>query len=133
ATLARSLAGEQARGVIPVPGANSAALELARFLPRVTLISRAHAAGTPSERAAIVAHELRDADVVLVPASPDGRDLAGALAALTGLGVLANATGVSLGGRGLEVTQTVFGGKLVTKSSFKANRGIVTLGPNSAT
>ena len=32
---------------------------------------------------------------LLVGAGPDGRDLAGALSALTGLGVLVNATGVS--------------------------------------
>ena len=70
----------------------------------------------------------------LVPASPDGRDFAGVLSALTGRGVLANATGASgaadaVGRRAV----SVFGGKLQTTSSFTSRPGIVTVRPNSVT
>ena len=54
---------------------------------------------------------------MMLPASPDGRDLAGTLSALTGLGVLANATGVRWDG-GPVTTDSVFGGKLITESRF---------------
>ena len=45
-------------------------------------------------------------------AGPDGRDLAGALSALTGLGVLTNATAVTWTDDGPAVEMSVFGGKL---------------------
>src|SRR5262245_56951343 len=81
ATLARSLG--DAVGVMPVAGAEGAAAELARFLPEVIVDAGAAADGSASERAAVVAAGLDDASVVLLPASADGRDLAGALSALT--------------------------------------------------
>ena len=59
------------------------------------------------------ATELDGIDVVVLPASPSGRDLAGVLSALTGLGVLANAVGLAGGDGGPVTTHSVFGGKLV--------------------
>ncbi|HYH92414.1 MAG TPA: electron transfer flavoprotein subunit alpha/FixB family protein, partial [Candidatus Saccharimonadales bacterium] len=71
--------------------------------------------------------------VVLFGAGPEGRDLAGALSALTGLGLLANATAVRWEGDGPVATHSVFGGKLITESALAGGRGLITVRPNSAT
>ncbi|MGK2849612.1 MAG: hypothetical protein ACSLFN_01675, partial [Candidatus Limnocylindrales bacterium] len=130
ATLARTLG--EASGVIPAAGSDAAAAEFARFLSSVVVESAVAADGTASERAAVIAGALDGVSHVLLPASPDGRDLAGALSALTGWGVLANATGAaSDGAAGITVEQSVFGGKLVTSSAFTGANGIVTIRPNT--
>jgi electron transfer flavoprotein alpha subunit len=72
-------------------------------------------------------------DLILAGAGPDGRDLAGTLSALTGLGVLTNATGLAWSDGGPTVEMSAFGGKLLTTSGFTAGRGIVTVRPNVAT
>jgi len=72
-------------------------------------------------------------DAILVGAGPDGRDLAGALSALTGLGVLTNAIAVNWTDAGPAVEMSAFGGKLVTTSAFTNGRGIVTVRPNVIT
>jgi electron transfer flavoprotein alpha subunit len=72
-------------------------------------------------------------DAILVGAGADGRDLAGALSALTGLGVLVNATAVTWSDGGPVVEMSVFGGKLITTSGFTAGRGIITVRPNVTT
>jgi electron transfer flavoprotein alpha subunit len=87
--------------------------------------------GSASDRAAVLAAALDGVDHVLVPASPDGRDLAGALSALTGWGVLVNATAVRVEGDGPLVEQSVFGGKLRTGSTFTAGHGIITVRANA--
>ncbi len=66
-------------------------------------------------------------------AGPEGRDLAGALSALTGRGVLANAVALAGGDQGPVATHSVFGGKLVTESALASGRGIVTIRPNTVT
>ena len=133
ATLARTLG--EANGVLPAAGADGAAVEFARFLPSVAVDGGVAPDGTASERAAVIAASLDGVSLVLLPASPDGRDLAGALSALTGWGVLANATGVAAGGGSgdpdVTVEQSVFGGKLVTRSTFTGVSGIVTIRPNT--
>ncbi|MEO5884419.1 MAG: electron transfer flavoprotein subunit alpha/FixB family protein [Candidatus Limnocylindrales bacterium] len=131
ATLARALG--EATGLIPAAGADGPAAELAGFLPSVVLDGGVSVEGTASERAAVVAAGLDGVTHVLLPASPDGRDLAGALSALTGWGVLANATGLAQADGTLTVQQSVFGGKLITQSAFSGEHGIVTVRPNTAT
>lgn len=134
ATLARRLAeagGGEAKGCLPVSGADGAAAELARFLPTVVVDAGGGAESTSSERAAVIAAALDGVSHVLLPASPDGRDLAGALSALTGWGVLANATGADWADGGPVVEQSVFGGKLTTRSAFTGPNGIVTVRPNA--
>jgi len=141
ATLARALAeasGGEAIGLVVAAEPDAPAQELARFLPRVLAVTEAAAAGhawatIAAERAApILAHAGED-DVVLIGAGPDGRDAAGTLAALSGRGVLANATAVRWDGR-LEVEMSAFGGKLITTSGFTgAGGGIVTIRPNMIT
>lgn len=134
ATLGRALAaagGGTADGF--VPGSTSAAEELAAFLDVVQVDRAAPAdAGATAIAVAVAARATPD-DVVLLPASPDGRDIAGILSALTGAGVLVNATAVSWDGSGPLVTQSAFGGKLITESAFTTSRGIVTVRPNSVT
>ena len=134
ATLARSVAadaGATVTGVLPVAGADDAAQEFARFLPEVVVDAGAPARSTATERAAVLAAALDGVDQVFLPASPDGRDLAGALSALADLGVLVNATGATSGDGGPVVEQSVFGGKLITRSVFTSGRGIVTVRPNT--
>jgi electron transfer flavoprotein alpha subunit len=135
ATLARALAaagGGAAAAVIPAAGATAAATELASFVAEVTLEGGAAPGATASERAAVIAAALDDGvGHVLVPASPDGRDLAGALSALTGWGVLANGVAARWTDDGPVVTQSAFGGKLVTESAFNGPHGIITIRPNA--
>ncbi len=57
---------------------------------RPCLVGRRRGHGSPSSSSA------RRPDAICRGPGPDGRDLAGTLSALTGLGVLANATGVDL-------------------------------------
>ena len=63
--------------------------------------------------------EAHDPDIVMTGAGAEGRDLAGALSALTGWGVLANATGCHAAPPdGPVATHSVFGGKLITESAL---------------
>jgi len=71
--------------------------------------------------------------VIFVGAGADGRDLAGAVSALTGLGVLVNAIAVSWTDAGPSVEMSVFGGRLLTTSGFTGGRGIITVRPNVTT
>ncbi len=132
ATLARALAA--AGGGEPVgfvPGSADAAAELAAYLDVVQLDrGTATDAGATAVAASIAARVAPD-DVVLLPASPDGRDIAGIVSALTGAGVLVNATSVAWSDGGPVVTQSAFGGKLITESAFTGPGGIVTVRPNS--
>ena len=140
ATLARALgasggpaAGSAVGGILPAAGADAAAAELARFLPSVVVETGATADANASQRAAVIAAALVGISHVLLPASPDGRDLAGALSALTGWGVLSNATGADWNDNGPVVEQSVFGGKLITRSVFSGDQGIITVRPNTVT
>ena len=136
ATLARLL--HEAGGGAPVgfvhgKNAETAADELGLFVATVYVDDSVAADSTVAPIAVALAAMLDDYDLVLLPASPDGRDLAGALSALSGWGVLANATGVSWSVDGPLVQQSVFGGKLITESAFTARRGIITVRPNAVT
>ena len=142
ATLARDLgdsSGHDVVGIVIAADPSAAAKELARFVPRVVAVADpAIADHSWSVPAAARLADLLDAatpppDLILVGAGPDGRDLAGALSALTGLGVLTNATGVAWTDAGATVEMSAFGGKLVTTSGFTAGRGIVTVRPNVVT
>jgi electron transfer flavoprotein alpha subunit len=141
ATLARALAsasgGADVTGVVISADPAAAAAELARYVPRVLAVSEPvtadHAAGTivAQRLAALMADH--DPDVVLAGAGPEGRDLAGALSALTGRGVLANAIALRGSPDGPIATHSVFGGRLITESALVGGRGIVTIRPNTVT
>jgi electron transfer flavoprotein alpha subunit len=98
ATLARQLgdAGAGAvTGLVAAPKPEAAAETLASFLPTVLTDAKFTDGGTATQVAAAIADlDPEGADLVMLPASPEGRDLAGALSAMTGRGVLANATDV---------------------------------------
>jgi electron transfer flavoprotein alpha subunit len=72
-------------------------------------------------------------EFMFVGAGPDGRDVAGALSATLGWGVLANALGATWADGGPVVEMSVFGGKLTTTSRFTGPTGIVTVRPNVVT
>ena len=106
-------------------------------MPRVLAVTEPstadHAAGTiVAQRLAALVEE-HDPDVILAGAGPEGRDLAGALSALTGRGVLANAIALRGSPDGPIATHSVFGGKLITDSALVGGRGIVTVRPNTVT
>jgi electron transfer flavoprotein alpha subunit len=140
ATLARSIAadgGSEVTGVVIGADPAAAAQALAEFVPRVLAVKEPmtadHAAGMiVAQRLATLVAE-RQPDVILIGAGPEGRDLAGALSALTGLGVLANATAVRGTSDGPVATHSVFGGKLITESALVSGSGIITVRPNSVT
>lgn len=138
ATLARSLAGAanaNVAGIVVAADPFRVADEFAVYLPRVVTVTEPEASGNAwasvaAERVATVIGA--DADtVVFLGAGPDGRDVAGALSALTKLGVLVNATAVTWTAGGPSVEMSVFGGKLITTSGFIAKGGIITLRPNT--
>ncbi|MBA2700531.1 MAG: electron transfer flavoprotein subunit alpha/FixB family protein [Chloroflexi bacterium] len=139
ATLARALAAEspqaEVTGIVIGADPGPAAQELTAYLPRVlTLtepVTKEHAAGmvVAQRLAALVAEH--DPDVVLIGAGPEGRDLAGALSALTGRGILANALAVRSSPDGPIASHSVFGGKLLTESALTGGRGIVTVRANA--
>jgi electron transfer flavoprotein alpha subunit len=136
ATLARGIAegsGQDAVGIVVAAEPNTAADELAAYLPRVLAITEPAAADhawatVAAERVAALAGT-SEPDYIVAGAGPDGRDLAGVLSALLGWGVLGNATGVEWKD-GPVVRMSVFGGKLTTTSGFTGEHGIVTVRPN---
>ena len=147
ATLARSLAeasGGQTAGIVVAADPAAAAQELAGYVGRVVAVAEPAAEGhawaqvAAQRAAAILASESPAA--VLTGAGPDGRDVAGTLSALLDRPVLVNATAVAWGGDGAggadgpAVQMSVFGGKLVTTSTFADGEwGIVTVRPNVVT
>jgi len=140
ATLARTLAeasGQDVAGVVVAADPAAAAEELATYLPRVLAVSEPAAADRPwsmiaAERIAGLL-EPDTKEFMFVGAGPDGRDLAGALSATLGWGVLANALGATWADGGPVVGMSVFGGKLTTTSRFTGPTGIVTVRPNVVT
>jgi electron transfer flavoprotein alpha subunit len=140
ATLARTLAkdaGSTAAGIVVAADPKAAAAELAGYLERVVAVAEPQAAGNAwaqvaaQRAAAILASETPAA--ILTGAGPDGRDVAGTLSALLERPVLVNATAVTWDG-GPSVEMSVFGGKLITTSSFTDGEwGIVTVRPNVVT
>jgi electron transfer flavoprotein alpha subunit len=139
ATLARGLgeaAGREVVGVVVATDPGAAAAELASYVPRVLAVTEPatadHAAGTiVGERLAGLIDREKPSFLV-TGAGPEGRDVAGVVAALNGLGVLVNATAVRWDD-GPVVEMSVFGGKLNTTSRFTSDTGIVTLRPNVVT
>lgn len=139
ATIARRIgeqSGRPVEGVVIGADPGRAAAELARYLPVVHAVavpsagSLAAAAAVAPGLAALIAE--RDPGHVLLGASPDGRDLAGMLSALLGWGVLVNAIDVGWDANGPTVEMSIFGGRLLTTSTFAGEHGIVTVRPNAA-
>jgi electron transfer flavoprotein alpha subunit len=125
-------------GIVIAADPGAAATELATYLPVVWAITEPEAAehawsAVAAGHVAALAGEADPPDAIFVGAGADGRDLAGAVSALTGLGVLVNATAVTWTDAGPSVEMSVFGGKLLTTSGFTGGRGIITVRPNVTT
>ena len=145
ATASRSL-GDAARldvrGVVVAADPDAAAASMAAFLPVVVAVpapealERPAAAVVAARVAALVAASSEPPAYLVVGATPDGRDLAGALAALLGIGVLVGVTGIAWADAadglpaGPRVEMQPFGGRIVTTSAFTGARGIILLRPN---
>ncbi|MFH0750247.1 MAG: electron transfer flavoprotein subunit alpha/FixB family protein, partial [Chloroflexota bacterium] len=121
---------------------DAAAAALAAYVARVIVVRLpAEAAGSTVATAGAIAAAAaaEDPGVLLVGATPDGREAAGILAARLGRGVLGNATGVAWSGgedgapAGPRVEMSVLGGRALTTSAFADGRGIVTLRPGAVT
>jgi electron transfer flavoprotein alpha subunit len=139
ATLGRALGaagGRDVVGIVIAADPAAAAAALAQFVPRVIAVTEPatadHAAGTIVGQRIAAFIERDQPAYLLTGAGPEGRDVAGVVAALTGWGVLVNAVGVAWDD-GPVVSMSVFGGKLTTISRLTADRGIVTVRPNVVT
>ena len=145
ATAARGLgaAGDLGvTGVVVAPEPEGPAAAMATFVPRVLAVRGREPGAGPAAAAvatvvAALASQAGDPPrYVVLGATPDGRDVAGMLAALLGLGVLVNATALAWGAAaagvpaGPRVEMQPFGGRVVTSSGFTGERGIILLRPN---
>ena len=138
ATVARRLAeaaGREAVAIVVAADPDGPGAELAVFIPRVATVATPLADARPAAAVAaarIAALARVDAPAwIVVGATPDGRDLAGALAALLDVGVLANAIDVRWDqAYGPVVDASVLGGRVLTSSAFSGDRGIILLTPN---
>ena len=145
ATAARALAsaaGFASVAIVAAVDPDAAAAAVAPYATRVIVLRLpAEAAGSNVVAAGAIATvaAAEAPDILLVGATPDGREAAGILAARLGRGVLGNATGLawSAGGDGApagpRVEMSVLGGRALTTSAFADGRGIVTLRPGTVT
>ena len=100
--------------------------EVARYAPEVLAVEADTDGATPAALV-IAAHlaamtGIAPADLVLVPASPDGKDVAGIVAARLGLPVLVNAAAVAWQDGGPVVEMSTFGGRLHHPQRFHGGR-----------
>jgi electron transfer flavoprotein alpha subunit len=139
ATVARSLAeagGGDALGLVVDTAPDAAAAELATYLPSVIAVANPALAGeVVAPHVAAEVARLLDEGVthVLLGVTQDGRDLAGTLVGLTGLGLLATADTVAWQDGGPVTRANVLAGKAITSSAFTGDRGIVMLRPGGVT
>jgi electron transfer flavoprotein alpha subunit len=134
ADVAAAAGGGSATAVLVDPAAKDAAGALAATGIDVLAVSidAAGKSAAPAEIAPSLAAlvEERKPSYLVLAGSPDGKDLAGTLAALLGWPVLAGATGFRWED-GPVVEMTVFGGRLITTSTFAGDRGIIVVRPNA--
>jgi electron transfer flavoprotein alpha subunit len=139
ATVARALAeaaGGEALALVVDAAPDAAAQELARYVPGVVSVVNAAVSGeVVAPHVAAEVARLLDEGVthVVIGVTPDGRDVAGSLAGLAGLGILANADTVTWQDGGPVSRASVLAGKAITASAFTGDRGIVTLRPGGVT
>jgi electron transfer flavoprotein alpha subunit len=133
ATLVRELAeasGREAVGIVVGTAPDTAARELAQYLPRVVSVDTplidSSAAGAVIASAVASLMPREEPSFVFLGASPDGRDVAGILSTVLGWGVLVNATRVTWDGGPL-IEMNTFGGRTITSSAFTGSQGIVTV------
>ena len=126
-------AGSEAT-VVLVDGSAEAATTIAAHGPAVLQVESTQTDAPSAARTAVAVAALieqRSPDVVLVGATPDGKDVTGSLLGLTDLPVLVAASGVSHQDGAVAVEMSTFGGRLDTSSRFNAGRGIVIVRPGA--
>jgi len=139
ATVARKLAeaaGGEAVGLVVDAAPDQAAAELATYVPKVVAVTNpALSNEVPAPHVAAEVARLLEEGVthVILGVSQDGRDVAGTLVGLTGLGLLANADSVEWQDAAPVSRASVLAGKAITSSTFTGARGIVTLRPGVVT
>jgi electron transfer flavoprotein alpha subunit len=145
ATAARAMAiaaGTWSAAIVAAGDPDTAAAALASFVARVLVVRLpAEIAGSSVAIAGAFATVAgaEDPEVILVGATPEGREAAGILAARLGRGVLGNATGLAWSGggdgapAGPRVEMSVLGGRALTTSAFADGRGIITVRPGAVT
>jgi len=138
ATLARKLADEasgSAQTILVGEGASAAAVEAAKYgdvlAVDVDAADRPTASAVAPRVAALI--EQHSPDFVLVGASNDGKDVAGMLLGLTDLPILVNVAQAVWKDGAPHVEMSTFGGRLVTKSTLTAARGIIVVRPSAVT
>ena len=136
ATLAQQLAsasGSVAATLLVGPDAAGAVAAVATYGPHVMVLESV-AKGLPAAAAtaALLLPLLaeRAPDWLLIGATPDGKDLAGALVGLTDLPILVNASAVRWAD-GPVVAMSTYGGRLLTHSAVSGSRGIILVRPGS--
>jgi len=136
ATLARELgaaSGQSASVLLRGHGAAAAAAAVAAqgvtVLVADSAVQGPTAAAVAAQAAAVIVD--RAPDWVLVGASPDGKDVAGALVGLTDLPVLVNGASVGWADGRPASDMSTFGGRLMTQSTFAGGRGIVIVRPGA--
>lgn len=135
ATLARGLAdaaGGTAVGLVVDSAPDVAVGQLAAFVPRVISVTDPaldREVAAPHVAGEIVRLLAEGVTHVILGATTDGRDIAGMLVGLTGLGMLANADEASWTDEGPVVRSSVLGGKAVTSSALTGGSGLMTLRP----
>jgi len=129
--LARELAhGSGSAATVVLIGADQGAASACAALGPYVMVSAA--ARSDAVGSALIAAELiseHAPDVVLIGATPDGKDIAGTLLALTDLPILVAANGVAVVEGAVEVEMGIFGGRSITSSTFVDGRGIVLVRP----
>ena len=141
ATLARAIAARDGRAEVIgiVIGSDPARppSELARFVPKVLTVTEPttadHAAGMIVAQRLAALIEAHEPDIVMTGAGPEGRDLAGGLSALTGWGVLANATAVRARPTARSRPTACSAASSSPRARLDGGKGIVTVRPNSVT
>ncbi len=139
ATIARALAeaaGGEALGLVVDAAPDAAATELATYLPRVVSVTNPAVAGevvAPHVTAEVAKLVGEGVTHVILGVTPDGRDVAGSLVGLTGLGLLANADTVAWQDGSPVSRASVLAGKAITSSALTGESGIVTVRPGGIT
>ena len=136
-TLVRRLgeaAGRESVGLVAAPS-DRAIRDLQAYVPSTIVVGGALDPGVVSRapqlagRVATLAGEEGPSFLVL-PATADGRDMAGMLAAILGWGILVNASQVQWEDGRPVVESRVFGGSYLVRSCFEADQGIITVRPS---
>jgi electron transfer flavoprotein alpha subunit len=125
-------AGGKATAVVVDSAAKDGAEALAATGIDVLAVAATGKSSAPADIAPSLAAliEEREPSYLVLAGSPDGKDLAGTLAAILGWPVLAGATGLRWDD-GPIVEMTVFGGRLITTSTFAGDHGIIVVRPNA--